>query len=502
LWVDTAPAPDRAGRPLPAQADVVVVGAGIAGITAAYLLAEAGRQTVVLEADRVAAGVSGHTTAKVSAQHALIYDHLRRTKGNEAATAYGASHLAAIDWIERRSAEIDCDFSRRDSLVYTTDPDQRSTLEREAEAATRAGLPATFEESPAGPVEASYGVRFANQAQFHPRKWLLGLADRIEQAGGEVLERTRVTGVREGDSCIVTTNRGEIRARDVIIATHYPILDRGLYFARLEPVRDLVVAGPVDQQLALSGMYLDADTHRSIRSAPLADGSTLLIVGGEHYRVGDHVDVEGRYRRLADWARDVLGLVEPTYRWSAHDLSTTDRVPYVGRYHLAARRLWVATGFGQWGMTGGTVAGLLLSDLLLGKENPYARLYDPNRLSAQSVISVARNNIEVGKYLVRDQGQALLRQVTLDHLAPDTATVTQSGTRTVAAYRDEEGQLHAVSGRCTHLGCLVSFNNAEKSWDCPCHGSRFGIDGSVIHGPATRPLRRLRATTTENATKH
>ncbi|WP_222854095.1 NAD(P)/FAD-dependent oxidoreductase [Fodinicola acaciae] len=280
-WLDTAPAPDRGDRPLPAQADAVVVGGGIAGITVAYLLARAGRVVVLLEAGRLGGGVSGHMTAKVSAQHALIYDELTRSKGKMRAAEYGASQLAAIGRIERVSQAlgIDCEFGRRDSLVYASDPRRRDAMAAEAAGAEQAGLPASFVENPGYPAEAGWGVRFERQAQFHPRKWLLGLADRIEAAGGTVVERTRVTGVREGDPCAVVTERGDIRARDVVIATHYPILDRGLYCARLEPIRDLVVAGPVDAAQAPPGMYLEADTHRSLRSAPLPDDRQLLIAG-------------------------------------------------------------------------------------------------------------------------------------------------------------------------------------------------------------------------------
>jgi glycine/D-amino acid oxidase-like deaminating enzyme/nitrite reductase/ring-hydroxylating ferredoxin subunit len=492
LWVSTTDAPDRAGRALPAEVDVAVLGAGIAGLTTAYLLAQAGRSVLVLEAGRVAAGVSGHTTAKLTAQHGLIYHRLTEHKGPEAARTYGAAQLAALDWVatESHSLGIRCDLVRRDSYVYATDPRRRSLLSREADAAAAAGLPAQLVDEVALPVRTVGAVRFANQAQFHPRRWLLGLAERIEALGGTIVEGVRATGVDEGRVNLVRTTAGEVRARDVVVATHYPILDRALFFARLEPVRDLVIAGPIGQELAPDGMFLDAVTHHSVRTAQGPGGELLLVVGGEPYRVGSHLDVLQRFRRLAAWAERNVWLDKIEYRWSAHDMSTVDGVPYVGRYHPAARHLWVATGFGQWGMTGGTAAGRLLRDLILGEDNDAARLYDPNRFSLRAAGKVLRANATVARHLVEGHARALTGTPEIDGLAPGEAVVTRHGTAMVAAHRSADGELHLLSARCTHLGCLVRFNNAETTWDCPCHGSRFTVDGEVVQGPAVRPLRR------------
>lgn len=484
----TAPAPDRPHAAVPAETDVLVLGAGIAGLTTAYLLAEAGRPVLVLEAGEIAAGVSGHTTAKLTAQHALRYHRIAARKGAASAASYGASQLAALDWVARtaRKHDIQCGLERLPSYVYTTDPNRRDALREEADAAQLAGLPAEFLDEVDLPIKTVAAVRFADQAQFHPRRWLLGLAELFEAAGGRIIEGVRATGLTETKHALVRTTAGSIRAHVVVVTTHYPIFDRGFYFARLDPVRDLVVAGPAPDEHAVRGMYLDADTHYSIRTATV-DGQRLLVVGGEHYRVGDHVDVRARYERLSEWADRQLGLTDLRYRWSAHDLSTPDAVPYVGRYHQRARNLWVATGFGQWGMTGGTAAGLLLRDLVLGKDNELGTLYDPNRLPLRSVPPLLANNATVAAHFAGDRVRAL-RSPNLADLEPGQATVTRQGATMVAGYRDEAGALHAVNARCTHLGCLVAFNNAERSWDCPCHGSRFDVDGAVLQGPAVRPL--------------
>ncbi len=482
LWVDTAPAPDRAGRDLPAEADVVVIGAGIAGLTTAYGLARAGKSVVVLEAAQVASGVSGHTTAKLSAQHALKYATLTSRKGKPAATRYGRAQLEAIEWVARTSSElgIDCGFRRRDSFVYSTDSSQLGKLQQEADAA-EAGLPADFVEHVDLPITTVGAVRFVDQAQFHPRHWLLGLADHIERLGGHVVERVRARKLDERPSPTVHTDRGQVKARDVVVATHYPIFDRGLYWARLDITRDLVVAGVGE---APPGMYLDAVTHRSIRGHTEGDRH-YVIVGGEHYRTGEPVDVEARYRRLAE-AATTFGVTKATHRWSAHDMTTLDNVPYIGRYHPATHHVWVATGFGQWGMTGGTSAGLVLTELITGGDHPAANLYDPNRFDLKSSVTLAEDGAKVGKQYVAGYTRALTS--TAGDLAPGTAKVSRRGADVVASYRGEDGQLREVSARCTHLGCVVAFNNAEKTWDCACHGSRFATDGSVIQGPATRPL--------------
>lgn len=489
LWLATTQSTVRREPPLPREADVVVLGAGIAGLTTAYLLAEAGRSVLVLEAGEVAAGVSGHTTAKVTAQHGTSYHRLATRFGPAAAASYGASQLAALEWLVGTADRhgIECDLERADSHVYTTDPARCDELRAEAAAATVAGLPASYLDEPDLPVSAAGAVRFRDQAQFHPRRWLLGLAALVEAEGGVIVEGARATSLSEGTPSIVRTTIGAVRANDVVVATHYPIFDRGLFFARLDPVRDLVVAGPAPR--AVAGMYLDAQTHYSVRTAPVG-ADRYLIVGGEHYRVGDHVDVVGRFARLSSWAAEHLGLTDIRYRWSAHDLSTLDGLPYVGRYHPRAKNVWVATGFGQWGMTGGTAAGLLLRDLVGGERNELADLFDPNRFSLRSAGSLLANNATVAKFLTADHVRAL-RGASLSALPPGEATVTRRGATMVAAYRDDSGALHAVHARCTHLGCLVAFNNAERSWDCPCHGSRFDVDGQVIQGPAVHPLRKL-----------
>ncbi|WP_169738917.1 FAD-dependent oxidoreductase [Jiangella gansuensis] len=494
-WLDSTGDPSLGRAEHPQEADVVVLGAGIAGITTAYLLKQAGMTVALIEADdRLAAGVTGHTTAKVTSQHGAMYATLTSSFGPDTARAYGAGQHLAIDWIETEAAAIgaEADLSRRDSYAYVEDESSVPGLRREAGAAAEAGLPAQFVTGTELPFPVAGAVRFTGQAQFHPRRWLLALAARIPGDGSEIVTGTRATGLTEGDPCVVETTSGPVRGRHVVVTTHYPIFDRGVFFARLEPRRDLVVAGPADPDDVPAGMYISTEDRHSIRTTPLDDGRVLVIVGGEPHRVGARTSVARHYDELHAWAQDRLPVREYRYRWLAHDLTTVDSLPYIGRFHPRTRNVWVATGFGHWGMTNGTLAGLLLRDLITGEENPLAGVFDPTRRTVrQSATEFVRANAYVAARLIGDRVDTLATRPGPAALRPGSGRVITAGTRAIAAYRDDEGSLHCLSARCTHLGCLVVFNDAERTWDCPCHASRFDTDGRVLSGPAVRPLPRV-----------
>jgi glycine/D-amino acid oxidase-like deaminating enzyme/nitrite reductase/ring-hydroxylating ferredoxin subunit len=479
LWLEEAP-PETSRPPLDRDitADVAVIGAGIVGVTASLILHEAGARVVLIEAGRVGHGVTGHTTAKVSSQHGMIYARLRDTHGADAARAYGAANESALAWIAKRVAadDIDCDFRRRASYAYAR---SRADVEDEARAAQAAGLPATLVDETPLPYAVEAAVRFDDQAEFHPLKYLNALAAQLP----EIYEHTHA--VQAGEA--VRTPGGRITAEHTIVATHYPFLDRSLAFARAHPQRSYVIACRIGGAPP-TGMFISGDSPtRSVRAAPRRD-EELLLVGGEGHRTGTGGDTEQRYQRLEDFAREHWDVRSVEYRWSSQDPTVVDSLPLVGRATPFEDRVLMATGFAKWGITGGTAAALALCDLVRGRENPYASLWDPNRLNLRaSARKLVTENAVAGARFFTDRLSKPGRRP-LSDLAPGEAGIVNHRGEKVAAYRDEAGTLHAVSPTCTHMACQVNWNTAERSWDCPCHGSRFAPDGTVLEGPAVHRL--------------
>ena len=488
-WVESTP--DRTFEALAAdvRVDCAVIGAGITGLTTAYLLQKAGLKVALIEMDRVARGVSGYTTAKVTSLHGQIYSQLESKHGREAAALYADANQTALGWVATlvRENAIDCDFEAKANYTYCEDRSDLATIEQETEAAARAGLPVELVHDTTLPYEVAGAVRLADQAQFHPRKYLLHLVDELAEGGCLLFDQTRATGLDEASPCRVETTGGAVTADHVVVATHYTFLDRSMMFPRVHPKRSYAIAGPVPAGNVPDGMFLSTEPAWSVRTIPAGD-ETLVLAGGSGHNVGQHYDTEERYETLEGWARDKLGMTEVRSRWSTQDGSSVDGLPYVGRLTPASRNAFAATAFGKWGMTNGTAAGMLMSDLVLGVENQWATLFDPHRATVKaSATKLAKENLKVAGHFFGDRLKHPQSGVPGD-LAPGEAAVSGIAPGQVAVYRDEAGELHKVSAVCTHLGCIVTWNNAETTWDCPCHGSRFDVDGKVIQGPAVKDL--------------
>ena len=487
-WMETGG--DSAYPPLEGtpRVDVAVIGGGIAGIATALLLKEAGASVAVVEAFRVGSGVTGHTTAKVTSLHGLIYDDVRSSFGGDGARAYAEANQAGLEWIAERAAEIPCDFRRNSAYTYATKPATRKKLESEVEAANVAGLPLRLVEETPLPYPVEAAVRLDDQAEFHPRRFVLGLAERIPGAGSFVFENTRATGLDEGSPCTIETERGQLTADRVVVASHFPFLDRSLAFARMHPERSYCLGLRIRGE-APAGMFISADgPTRSVRAHPFEDGE-LLVVGGEGHKVGQGGDTSERYDTLEAFTREHFDVESLDYRWSSQDNMTADGVPYVGALTPVSKRVLYATGFAKWGLTNGVAAALMLTDRVLERENPWADTFDANRLKPLAQAKdLVKENLNVAMRFFGDRMRPPTSR-SLDELGPGEGAIVSHGGQKVAAYRDEDGKVSAVSPVCTHLWCQVNWNSAERSWDCPCHGSRFDTDGSVLQGPAVEGLK-------------
>lgn len=488
-WIDSTSGtryPPLAGE---IEADVAIVGGGMVGITAAFLLKRAGKTVVVVEMDEIVRGVTGYTTAKVTAGHNVIYQTLARDHGTDAARGYAQANQSALERIVSIVTDegIDCDLERCDNFVYAESSEDVGKIQAEVEAAAAAGLPVTFETQTDLPFPVAAAVRLPNQAQFHPRKYLLHLAAGIPGDGSHIFEHSRVSKVHEGRVCEVSTAAGSVRAHDVIVATNYPIVDRGLFFPRVHPKRSYAIAGPIDEAGAPAGMYISTEPTHSVRTIR-HEGERLLLVGGSGHSVGQDHDTDGKYAYIEEWAAERFGMTEVRWRWSTQDGTSVDGLPYIGTLRRSSNNVFTATAFGKWGMTNGTLAGMMLSERILGRATPWDGLFDPHRVTlGPSAQKFTKENLEVAKHFVGDR-ISHPQKGRFSELAPGEAAVGRVGLEQVAAYRDEDGHLHAVSAVCTHLRCIVGWNPAERSWDCPCHGSRFDFDGRVLQGPATRDL--------------
>ncbi|MET8679347.1 FAD-dependent oxidoreductase [Streptomyces sp. NPDC004647] len=475
------------------EVDVVVIGGGIAGLCTAWELKRAGADVALLEADRIGSGVTGYTSAKLTSLHSLAYTRLREDHGPESARLYAESHQDAIGHVERVCADLgaDAELERVPAYTYMESAERVGEIRAEAEAAREAGLPASFVTETDLPFPVAGAVRVADQMQFHPRKFLLALARDLADRGGHIFERSRAVGLHDGARCRVTTESGAtVVARDVVVATHYPIFDRAMLFTRLKPRRELVAAAVLPAERAPAGMYITPEQHtRSVRGAPLhADGQRLLIVTGESFTPGTG-EAEERFERLAAWTRSRFPEARLGYRWAAQDNDTTDGVPYIGHSHPGTQHVYVATGFGGWGLSGGVLSGRLLAAHITGSPRPpWTELYDPRRLPRlREASALLGQQAFVAKHFVGDRLHTSHVDSAAD-IPPGSGAVVRIRGQRCAVYRDESGAVTAVSARCTHLGCLVQFDAGERAWECPCHGSRFAPDGSVLHGPATRPL--------------
>lgn len=488
-WIDSTPETGYPELPGDLSVDVAVVGAGIVGLTTALLLKRAGRSVAVIDSRKIVGRVTGRTTAKLTSLHGLIYSYLIKSFGEDGARAYAESNQAAIEIVDTIRTQLgsDCDFERQSAFTVTESEDQAPALEAEMEAAAKLGLPVDFVTETSLPFPIAGAVRFDHQARFHPRKYLLSVAQTVNGDGCAVFENTRVLDVEEGTPCRVLTDKGKVEARDVVIATNIPILDKGGFFAKVFPRQHVVVGIRVAPEQVPDGMFLSVGEPKySVRVHP-TDQGPLLIVSRQGYRTG-HADTARKSRELRWFVQNRFQVTSIEYEWINQDYDAADRVPYIGHLTPGSKHLYTATGFNAWGLTNGTVAATIISDEIIGNHNRWAELYRATRVNLKaSGGKLLKENVHAGEMWLRDKLASGHRK-TVETVAPGEGEIVDLHGKKTAVYRNEEGRIHAVSAVCTHLGCIVHWNKADKSWDCPCHGSRFDAEGKVISGPTRKEL--------------
>ena len=490
IWMATAPPEVMPPLTGDLTTDVCVIGAGIAGITTAYLLTLEGRQVVVLEDGGVGSGETGRTTAHLSNALDDRYHVLERVHGSEGARLAAASHSAAIDKIEAivGAERIACEFTRLDGYLFVPPGEPADVLEAELEAARRAGVDGVelVPRAPLSSYDTGPSLRFPRQGQFHPLTYVKALVGLVQQRGGRVFGRAHVTGVEAGPPAKVTTEDGRTVTADVVVcATNTPVIDWLVIHSKQAAYRTFALGARVGRGLVPTALYWDtADPYHYVRLH-----GDLLIVGGEDHKTGQDDDGPARFARLEAWTRERFPIGEVEFRWSGQVMEPVDGLGYIGRNPGDRGHVYVATGDSGHGMTHGTIAGMLLTDLIAGRPNPWEPLYDPSRKSARTVAEYVKHNVNVAKQYLDYVAPGEVRSV--DEIAPGAGAVLRQGLGRVAVYRDEAGALHRLSAICTHLGCVVHWNSLERTWDCPCHGSRFSVDGAVLNGPAAVGLRKI-----------
>lgn len=492
LWIDTTPSTNHPSLKDELTADVAIVGGGITGITAAYLLAKAGKSVVVVEKGRIAMSETGHTTAHIIEATDADYLDLIKDHGEDGALLNTEAIRSAIALIGSNVDDlgIDCGFKAVDGYLYTEEEKDREYLQRQQEFLRQAGIETEWVERVPLPFPTQGGVHYRNQYVFHVRQYLLAVRDAAVKHGARIFENSLVNDVENAEkdgSCVAKTEHGSVRARHMLLATHVPINDRGAIWAKMYMTRTYVVAARIEPGQVTDALFWDtAYPYHYTRLLETSKG-LFLVVGGEDRDVGKDGNDESRYAALEEYCRSRFGVSSFTHRWSGQINEPADALPFIGE-SSHGKNVWMATGYSGTGMTYGTLSAMLFSDFALERENRFAKLYDPGRTKIGAVLeNVVTKSIEFPKRMIQKATHLDVEAKSVDEVEEGEGKIVSSaGTKYAAARID--GEVRLLDPTCTHMGCTVAWNSAEKSWDCPCHGSRFDTRGQVLNGPATSPL--------------
>ncbi len=488
LWLETSSIPKFPTLDQELTVDICLVGAGITGITLAYLLKDTPLKIALIDSDEFLHGSTAYTTAKLTAQHDLIYATMIKNYGLDQAKYYAQAQRQAIQFVRKTCEQlnIDCHLETLPAYLYTDDDQQVQNLVDEFEAAKQIGFDCDLLDELDLPFPVKKALVYHEQAQYHPLHFLTGLLQEVMTASNmNLYANTPARDLRLNDNgtySVLTDTNFSIHAKKVVQCCHFPFYDDlSLLFARAEINHSYLMAIEKAHPFP-KGMYLsvDSDSH-TIRTY-----DSLLIVGGESHRPGTVVDTNQNYQKIKDFAKTYFHSDKVVYEWSTQDYVTSDQIPYIGRLHADNDSLYVATGYCKWGMSNGIVAALLLADLIQEKENPWASLFAPSRFNLKAQFKeLLKNNAEVAFEYIKGKLKKGDKSLYLD---VDEATIIQTDHGKYGVYKDQDGNLYTLDITCPHMGCELVFNTAEKTWDCPCHGSRFSYRGEVIEGPAHTPL--------------
>lgn len=494
IWMERADQQDFRSLHENTNCDVCIVGAGITGMMTAYLLARAGRKVIVLDDGRIGSGETGRTTAHATAALDDRYYNIESMHGEDGARLAAESHLAAINRIEQicNAEQIMCDFIRVDGYLFLAQGHPHKLLEDEAEATHRAGLSDTLivERAPLAFWNTGPCLKFPTtcNAQLHPLRFLAGLAHCMTRDGGEIYCNTHVAGIDDGEPCRVHIEGGiEVKCQHAVSATNASISDYVVTHLKQAAYRTYVIGLSVPKSTVPPILLWDTpDPYHYVRIQPESDHD-VLIVGGEDHKTGHKHDMAERFGALENWTRERFPMGQDLlYYWSGQVVEPFDYLSFTGR-SPGMRNVYMHSGDSGNGITHGAMAAILLSDLIAGRPNPWAELYAPSRVSLRAAPEFLRQQLDVSLQYAK----WVLPGDSLDGLKPGEGRVVLRGTHRIAVYRDEQGNLHERNAACTHMKCIVDWNNLEKSWDCPCHGSRFDPYGSVLNGPAISPLQQI-----------
>ncbi len=492
IWMATANTPSQSPLKESIRTDICIIGAGIAGLTTAFLLGREGRSVVVLDDGGIGGGMTGRTTAHLTNAFDDRYVEMERLHGAEASRLTAESHTAAIDKIAEivSSEKIDCGFEWVDGFLFGATPDEVELLNDELAAAHRAGL-TEVEKVTRAPIESfdtGVALRFPRQAQFHPLEYLNGLTRAFVRDGGRIFGQTHATKIEGGTEARIETSHGPVVTSEVVVvATNTPVNDLVAIHTKQAPYVTYAIGVRVPKGSVTRALYWDSgDPYHYVRLQS-ENSSDVLIVGGEDHKTGQANDGDERFAKLEQWTRERFPqMIEVEYRWSGQVMEPVDGLAFIGRNPLDDDNVYIATGDSGQGMTHGTIAGMLLTDLIQGRENKWEDLYNPSRIRLKSLPEYASENINVaGQYADYVTAGDIKSEA---ELKPGEGAIMREGVSKIAVYRDEAGTIHKLSAACPHLGCVVAWNSTEQTWDCPCHGSRFGANGHVYQGPANSNL--------------